>query len=156
MKRSDLLKEKIRKMNFIIFLSSDMIHECMEELESITSGDNEECEDYDDYEVDNVSNNELANQCLLYLRKHLWHEPIKILKPICADDYLSLYKDGWNVEEWVEELKYQWGQSKSTIYNNFKKFGIKPKEVLKPGERPDWSATRKFGENIKKENFNIF
>lgn len=52
-------------------------------------------------------------------------------KPEVPDDYLKFYQDGMNVDQWIEELKYQWGQSRSTIFCFFKKFNIRPKEITK-------------------------
>lgn len=125
MKISEFLIEKIRELNYISSFASDMANDCLKELNDIVYGE------IDDEEVDDLSWNEMTNHCLHSLRKHLWSEPVKINKPVCAEDYIKLYKDGWNVKEWVDEIMYQWAQSRRTVYNNFKKFGIDPKKVLK-------------------------
>ena len=56
---------------------------------------------------------------------------LKRAKPECADDYLKFYQNGWNVDQWIEELHKQWGQSRMTIFRYFQKFGIEPKKITK-------------------------
>ena len=61
-------------------------------------------------------------------------ETISKKKPVCGHDYMMLYEDGMKVKDWVSVIMKQWGQSRRTVYNNFDKFGIDPKEVAKQGK----------------------
>lgn len=84
--------------------------------------------------LDKIQNlNEFDKDFYSYVVKKKDKKPkvLRRLKPETADDYLRFYKDGWNVDQWVEELKYQWCQSRASVFNYFKKFNIKPKEITK-------------------------